>query len=105
MDHSCSACKCLGLINDGNDFLSIHNGGSDDSEMVAKFTGKMNDTDISIQENQMFLVFHTNREIVRKGFHALIMESKCLSEIRNCIISLNQSLIPADRGEAVFKWR
>ena len=51
--------------------------------MVAKFTGKMNDTDISIQENQMFLVFHTNREIVRKGFHALIMESKCLSETRN----------------------
>ena len=71
--------------------------------MVAKFTGKMKDTDISIQENQMFLVFHTNREIVRKGFHALIMESKCLSEIRNCIISLNQSLIPADRGEAEFK--
>ena len=82
-DQYCSACKCLGLINDGNDFLSIHNGGSDDSEMVAKFTGKMKDTDISIQENQMFLVFHTNREIVRKGFHALIMESKCLSETRN----------------------
>ena len=49
---------------------------SDDSEIVAKFTGKMNDTDISIQENQMFLVFHTNTEIVGKGFHALIMESK-----------------------------
>ena len=57
--------------------------------MVAKFTGKMKDTDISIQENQMFLVFHTNREIVRKGFHALIIESKCLSESRNCIISFN----------------
>ena len=56
--------------------------------MVAKFTGKMNDTEISIQENQMFLVFHTNREIVRKGFHALIMESKYSSEIRNYIIGL-----------------
>ena len=66
-------------LEDGSiDFLSIHNGGSDDSEMVAKFTGKMNDTDISIQENQMFLVFHTNTEIVGKGFHALIMESKSL---------------------------
>ena len=64
--------------------------------MVAKFTGEMNDTKISVQGNQIFLVFHTNKDIVRKGFHALIMESKCLSEIRNCIISLNQSLIPAD---------
>ena len=58
------------------DFLSIHNGGSDDSEMVAKLTGQMNDTKISIAGNQMFVVFHTNEEIVRKGFHALIMESK-----------------------------
>ena len=58
------------------DFLHIHNGGSDDSEMVAKLTGQINDTKISIPGNQMFLVFHTNEKIVRKGFHALIMESK-----------------------------
>ena len=44
--------------------------------MVAKFTGEMDDTKISIQGNQMFLVFHTNKEIVRKGFLALIIESK-----------------------------
>ena len=60
--------------NSYHDFLSIHNGGSDDSEMVAKITGTMNDTKISIPGNQMFVVFHTNDEIVRKGFHALIME-------------------------------
>ena len=73
----CSDCECLELIgNDGNDFLSIHNGGSDDSEMVAILTGQMNDTMISISGNQMFLVFKTNHEIVSKGFHALIMESK-----------------------------
>ena len=59
-----------------NDYLSIHNGGSDDSEIVANLTGQMNDTKISISGNQMFLVFQTNNEIVRKGFHALIMESK-----------------------------
>ena len=81
MDQYCTACKCLGLINDGNDFLSIHNGGSEDSDMVAKFSGEMNNTNISIQGNQMFLVFYTNIEIVRKGFRALIIESKHLSEI------------------------
>ena len=74
----CSVCKCIEFINDGNDFLSIHDGGSDGSEMVAKFTGEMNDTKISVQANQIFLVFHTNKDIVRKGFHALIMESKSL---------------------------
>ena len=52
--------------------------------MVANLTGKMKDTQISILGNQMFVVFHTNhtneeivrKEIVRKGFHALIVESK-----------------------------
>ena len=71
-----------------SDFLSIHNGGSDDSEIVANLTGQMNDTTISISGNQMFLVFKTNNEIVSKGFHALILESKYfdenkLSEIKN----------------------
>ena len=59
-----------------NDFLVIHNGGSDDSERIANLTGAMNDTKISISGNQMFLVFQTNNEIIRKGFHALILESK-----------------------------
>ena len=62
--------------------------------MVAKLTGKMNDTKISISGNQMFLVFKTNNETVRKGFHALIMESKYfdqnkLSEIENCMFPLS----------------
>ena len=63
-------------LEDSNDFLEIYNGGSDDSEMVAMSTGQMNDTKISISGNQMFLVFQTNHKIVRKGFHALIIESK-----------------------------
>ena len=62
-------------LEDTNDYLSIHNGGSDDSEMVANLTGQMNDTKISIPGNQMFLVFKTNHEIVSKGFHAFIIES------------------------------
>ena len=58
------------------DFLDIYNGGSDNSELVAKLTGQMNDTTISISGNQMFLVFKTNHEIIAKGFHSLIIESK-----------------------------
>ena len=65
-------------LEDDNDFLSIHDGGSDDSEMVKKLTGTLNGTKISIPGNQMFVVFQTNEEIVRKGFHALIIESKYL---------------------------
>ena len=76
------------------DFLTIHNGGSDDSEMVANLTGTSNDTKISISGNQMFVVFQTNNGIVGNGFHALIMESKYfdqneLSEIRSYICSLS----------------
>ena len=61
--------------------------------MVANLTGAMNDTKISISGNQMFVVFKTNHEIISKGFHALILESKYfdqnkLSEIRH-IFSLN----------------
>ena len=63
-------------LEDTKDFLSIHNGGSDNSEMVAKLTGQMNNTKISIAGNQMFLVFKTNHEIIAKGFNAFIMESK-----------------------------
>ena len=77
-------------LEDGSiDFLSIHNGGSDDSEMVAKLTGQMNDTKISISGNQMFLVFKTNNEIVSKGFHALIMKSKYFHENYICSLSIH----------------
>ena len=80
-------------LEDTNDFLDIYNGGSNNSEMVAKLTGQMNDTKISISGNQMFLVFKTNNEIVSKGFHALIIERKYhdqnkLSQIRNYIYHL-----------------
>ena len=67
-------------LEDSNDFLDIYNGGSDNSEMVANLTGQMNDTKISISGNQMFVVLKTNHEIVSKGFHALIMESKFFQE-------------------------
>ena len=50
--------------------------------MVEKFTGGINDAKISIQGNQMFLVFHTNKDIVRKGFRAMIIESEYIN-IRN----------------------
>ena len=83
----CSACECLEVEQiafDYQDFLSIHNGGSDDSEMVAKLTGQMNDTKIAIPGNQIFVVFHTNEEIARKGFHALIMESKNFDDMISC---------------------
>ena len=39
----------------------------------------MYDTEISIPGNQMFVIFQTNDEIVYKGFHALIIESKFFS--------------------------
>ena len=67
-------------LEDTNDFLYIYNGGSDESEMVEKLTGQINDTKISIPGNQMFLVFKTNHEIVAKGFYTLIMESKYLDQ-------------------------
>ena len=61
------------------DFLTIHDG--DISEIVGMLTGQINDTQISIPGNQMLVVFHTNEEIVKKGFYALIMESKYLFKI------------------------
>ena len=67
-------------LEDTNDYLSIQNGGSDNSEMVANLTGTMNDTTISTSGNQIFVVFKTNHEIVSKGFHALILESKYFDE-------------------------
>ena len=37
-------------------------------------TGIMNGARISIQGNQMFVVFETNEDIVKKGFNASIIE-------------------------------
>ena len=47
--------------------------------MVVKLSGQIYDTEISIPGNQMFVIFQTNDEIVYKGFHALIIESKFFS--------------------------
>ena len=81
-------------LEDTNDYLSIYNGGSDDSEIVANLTGQMNDTTIAISGNQMFVVFKTNHDIISKGFHALILDSKYfdenkLSDIKNCLFPLS----------------
>ena len=54
--------------------------------MVAKVTGQMNDTKLSVPGNQMFVVFHTNDKIIRKGFHALIIEGKYFSWEENFIV-------------------
>ena len=43
----------------------------------------MYDAEISIPGNQMFVVFQTNDNIVRKGFHALIIESKYLDYLKS----------------------
>ena len=66
-------------MEDGKDFLSIYNGGSSDSEIVAQLTGTMDDFKMSIPRNQIFVVFHTNEDNVRQGFQALIMESKLIA--------------------------
>ena len=76
-------------VEDGKDYLNIYDGGSDDSELVESLTGELDNKKISVQGNQMFLIFYTNNEHVTEGFHALIIESEYLSDIRNCIISLN----------------
>ena len=83
-------------VEDGKDYLNIYDGGSDDSELVESLTGELESLTveldygkISVQGNQLFVVFSTNNENVREGFQALIIESEYLSDIRNCIISLN----------------
>ena len=63
-------------LEDGKDFLSIYNGGSSESEMIAKLTGTLNEFETSTSGNQMFVVFHTDEENIRPGYHALVMESK-----------------------------
>ena len=50
---------------------------------MAKLAGQMYDAEISIPGNQMFVVFQTNDNIVRKGFHASIIESKYLDYLKS----------------------
>ena len=57
--------------------------------MVEILTGQMNDTKISVSGNQMFVVFQTNNEIIAKGFHALIMESKYFDYNSLCSLSMH----------------
>lgn len=57
------------------DFLIIYDGGSEQSEMIAKMTGKLNEPNtISIAGNQMFVNFNTNEAIGKTGFYARIIE-------------------------------
>ena len=60
------------------DFLYVYEGGSEKGKMIANMTGKKIDTHISIPGNQMYIEFHTNSIIGRKGFHAKILESMYL---------------------------
>ena len=69
-------CVCFLQLEDGNDFLSIYDGGSADGEKIAKLTGNINEIQISIPGNQMYLMLNTSDENNKMGFHALIiMES------------------------------
>ena len=63
-------------MEEGIDFIVIHNGGSNDAEMIANLTGTRNETEISIPGNQMFVMFHKKEKNLNKGFHATILESK-----------------------------
>ena len=57
------------------DFLIIYDGGSDQSEMITRMTGKINETSsISIAGNQMLVDFNTNEAIAKTGFYARIIE-------------------------------
>ena len=65
-------------LEDGKDFLTVYEGGSDQGQLVETLTGKKNETyPISTSKNQMYVVFHANGEITNKGFSARIVESMC----------------------------
>ena len=46
--------------------------------MIAKMTGKMNESEVSIQgnHNQLLVVFTTNEDIGGNGFYGLIKQGK-----------------------------
>ena len=57
------------------DFLYIYEGGSEKGKLLKNMTGTYNNTQISTPFNQMYIEFHTNGNIVGKGFNASILES------------------------------
>ena len=65
-------------LEDNKDFLTIYNGSNDDTDMIAKMTGKMNESEVSIQgnHNQLLVVFTTNEDIGGNGFYGLIKQGK-----------------------------
>ena len=44
--------------------------------LVKNLTGTINSIEVSIPENQMFVVFHTDEKMGKVGFYANILESK-----------------------------
>ena len=63
-------------VEDGKGFLTVHEGGSYKSKLIANMTGKKDGAQISIPGNQMFVVFDTNGEIAKTLFSIRILESK-----------------------------
>ena len=74
---------CLLQLENDNDFLKIYDGGNDQAKLIAHMTGMMNGASISIQGNQMFVVFDTNEEIVKKGFNASIIQGNHIFQYCN----------------------
>ena len=65
-------------LEDGKDFLTVYEGGSNQGQLVETLTGKKNENYIiSISRNQMYVIFISNGEITNKGFFARILESMC----------------------------
>ena len=60
------------------DFLTIYNGSNDDTHIIARMTGKMNESEVSIQgnHNQLLVVFITNEDISGNGFYGLIKQGE-----------------------------
>ena len=56
----------------------MYEGGSEMGNMIANLTGDKSSTQITIPGNQIFVVFHTNGNIVGKGFLGNILESMYL---------------------------
>ena len=63
-------------LEDGKDFLTLYEGGSNQGQLIESLTGKKNEPYIiSLSRNQMCVVFHADGEITNKGFSARIVES------------------------------
>ena len=62
------------------DFLAIYNGSYDNTDMIVNLTGKMNESEFSIEgnHNQLLVVFTTNEDIGGNGFYAVIKQGEVL---------------------------